>query len=306
MVLVDAGDALFRDAAPAAAELPAAEARARLVLAEMGRMGYQALAVGERDLALGADWLAREAEAAGVPLLAANLAGPDGHAPFPASRLVLAGGRRVGVFAVLPAGALPGGLSASDPGQAARREAAALRSRGAEVVVGLFHVPAPAARQLAGELPGLDAAVAAHDGLVQGAEVRGAVLAFAVERARALGRLGMDLAPGPWADAAAPERARQELGIVERSLSVARQRSGSAATEADRAAFAELAGNFERRAERLREEAARVPVGRLFRNTLETLGPWVKEDALAARAVAELVARHGNADTAEGVPLPGR
>jgi hypothetical protein len=128
-LLVDAGDALFHAPALAAGEAPAGEARARLVLSAMGRMGYAALAVGERDLALGPAWLAREAAAAGVPLLSANLAAPDGTHPFPGTRLVEAGGERVGLLAVAAAGDSPRPRRLRSPRRRPRRRGGAARER---------------------------------------------------------------------------------------------------------------------------------------------------------------------------------
>jgi 2',3'-cyclic-nucleotide 2'-phosphodiesterase (5'-nucleotidase family) len=63
-----------------------------LILEAMGALGYDALAVGERDLALGVEELKKRAAAARVPLLAANLVGRDGKKPFEQRRLLKVGG----------------------------------------------------------------------------------------------------------------------------------------------------------------------------------------------------------------------
>jgi 2',3'-cyclic-nucleotide 2'-phosphodiesterase (5'-nucleotidase family) len=301
-LLVDAGDALF---AAAADSSPGGEARARLLLQEMGRMRYAALAVGERDLARGPAWLAAAAAAAGVPLLAANVAGPDGRRPFGATALAEAGGRRVGILAVVEAGALPGGLVAADPIPAARAAVAELRARGAELVVALLHLGAPAARRLLAAVSGIDVAVRAHDGLPAAAEVAGgAVLVTAMERARSLGRLEVEVASGAdWANRAAPDEAREELLLVEASLRSAEARARAASSEEARAAFGDLLEAMRGRAERLRRAAASVPHGRLYRNALVPLDPRVPEDAGVRRAVEEVLARHGDADAAAaGLP----
>lgn len=298
MLLVDAGDALFRSPSLAPGTAAGAEARARLVLQEMGRTGYAAMAVGERDLALGPGWLSREAAAAGVPLLSANLADATGGHPFPATAIVSAAGRRVGLFGAIEAGEHPGGLAASDPAEAARRAVAALRAGGAEVVVGLLHLSAPSLGAVVESVSGIDIAVTAHEGQVSRPRVAGRTLiAFGAERARLLGRLAIDLAErGSWANAAAPEEAREELAVVERSLLSAGARLQAAPTDADRAALADLVLVLGRRAEVLRESAKAAPGGRLYRNVLRALDPTVPDDPAAQRAVADVVARWGDAD----------
>jgi len=196
-------------------------------------------------------------------------------------------------------------LVAADPIPAARAAVAELRARGAELVVALLHLGAPAARRLLAAVSGIDVAVRAHDGLPAAAEVAGgAVLVTAMERARSLGRLEVEVASGAdWANRAAPDEAREELLLVEASLRSAEARARAASSEEARAAFGDLLEAMRGRAERLRRAAASVPHGRLYRNALVPLDPRVPEDAGVRRAVEEVLARHGDADAAAaGLP----
>jgi 2',3'-cyclic-nucleotide 2'-phosphodiesterase (5'-nucleotidase family) len=280
-LLVDAGDALFHAAALGDADPRAAAARARLVLTAMGRMGYAALAVGERDLALGPGWLAREAAAAGVPVLSLNLAAPDGTRPFRGTRIVEVGGERVGLLAVSAAGDYPGGLVASDPLAAARDAAAALRASGATVVLALAHLPEAEARALVREAPGIDAAVLAHDARRMDAAPESATLVTAVgERGGALGILTLWPATrGAWADAGAPRKAEAELASIRRSIDLARRRHERVTTEEDRRALRELIANQERRAKEAEARAQVRPSGRLYDSRLLPLTAEVGDDA---------------------------
>lgn len=101
----------------------------------LARGGVDAVAVGEHDLRLGAKALARFAKEAGVPLLLANAE----DSPFPGSRVVEKGGRRVWLAAVLdPKLEDPTGeLELTDPAAALRRELADAPEGALRVV--LFH-----------------------------------------------------------------------------------------------------------------------------------------------------------------------
>ncbi|MFY0577114.1 hypothetical protein ACN28S_24855 [Cystobacter fuscus] len=116
-VLLDAGNALFRD--PRRQDNPRLLQKAELVLEQMEAQGTRAMAVGERDLAQGLDWLRKATGGRGkkMKLLSANLVDKAGKAPFPASLVVEAGGVKLGVVGVSPRAAPPG----SQASRAARR-----------------------------------------------------------------------------------------------------------------------------------------------------------------------------------------
>lgn len=197
MVLLDAGDALSRlwPSAIEKADRPLAEAHAAFLLSQLGAMGYSALVVGERELVLGSQELLRRAAAAKLPLLAANLVDAQGKRPFPGRTMATAGGRKVGIFAVVDGGEYERhGLRCLSAAGAAQAEVDALRKAGAQVVVGLLHMNYDAALRVAGDLKGVDYVVQAHDGrpvLVQ--QVGATLMAGAGQRGQVVGRAVLDL-----------------------------------------------------------------------------------------------------------------
>ncbi|MES1208767.1 MAG: multiheme c-type cytochrome [Pseudomonadota bacterium] len=169
VVQVDAGDlAPAADDEPGLVDGAAREDRARLALRAYRRMGVDAITVGERDIALGAAKWRALCDEAKVPVVAANIAGPDGQLLFPADRIVPAGEITVGVFGVLemtPQGwTAPPGVAITDPTLAARAAVRSLRARGARVVVGLFHVAGglSRAKEIAAAAAGIDLVVLGH------------------------------------------------------------------------------------------------------------------------------------------------
>jgi hypothetical protein len=171
VVQVDAGDiAPAAEDDPGLADGAARETRARLALRAYRRMGVDAITVGERDLALGAPQWRALCDEAKVPVVAANIVGPDGQLVFPSHRIVHAGQVAVGVFGVFemaPNGwTAPPGVTVTDPSLAARAAVQSLRAQGARVIVGLFHVAGGRARasEIAAATAGVDLVVLGHGG----------------------------------------------------------------------------------------------------------------------------------------------
>jgi hypothetical protein len=176
VLVLDAGDLLTAAPERAAGPAPVAgeiERRARLMAAAYQRMGTTALVPGERDLALGLPLLRRIVKETKLPLLAANLYGRDGKRLFDADRIVDAKGLEIGVVG-LTAPPTPedaaawkrAGVEARDPATEGRDAVAALRARGARLVVALLHVATEReARRLLAAVPGVDWAVLGHVGL---------------------------------------------------------------------------------------------------------------------------------------------
>ena len=77
------------------------ELKVRSFAAAMGRLQYDALGLGDLDLALGPETLKRFAEAHDLPLVCANAHGPDGRRLFPPYLVVEKGGVRVAFVAVV-------------------------------------------------------------------------------------------------------------------------------------------------------------------------------------------------------------
>ena len=170
LVQVDAGDVVPSAEDDATLGEPAARAaRARLALRAYRRLGMDAITVGERDLALGADELRSLCDEAKVPVVAANIVGSDGKLLFPAHRIVRGSGDAIGVFGVLDlrgqSWTPPAGVTVTDPVAAARAAVSSLRASGARVVVGLLHVTGGIAhgREIA-VASGADLVVLGHGG----------------------------------------------------------------------------------------------------------------------------------------------
>src|SRR5205814_8738797 len=127
----------------------AAEAQAELkaqFLEQAWRDAGALVGLGDEDLRFGA------ARLGGARRLLANGRGYPFTTPHALRDL---DGVKIGVFAVVDperADRYPG-LAVEDPVAAAKREVAALRGEGAQVVVALAHLQRPAARRLAAQIP---------------------------------------------------------------------------------------------------------------------------------------------------------
>jgi len=124
-------------------------------LAAMGRLGYDAVAVGDDDLQYGAAWLDSTARRGGVPLLCANCADSSGSALFAPFRVVERAGLRVAVTAVTtPERILDYDRSVvvTDPLASLSRIADTLRAL-SDVQIVLWHLGEEATATLAAELP---------------------------------------------------------------------------------------------------------------------------------------------------------
>ncbi|HVT07798.1 MAG TPA: hypothetical protein VHO67_10080, partial [Polyangia bacterium] len=226
-LVVDAGDLFDGDSPRTAPRLAAAVAAG----------GLDAFTPGERDLALGVPALKRLAAAGALPILSSNLTDASGARLFEGERVFQVGGVPVGVFGVsappTPADAArwkAAGIQASPALPAAAAAIAALRQRGAKLVVGLFHVGGAAeSRRLVAALSGLDWAVLGHSALnLEAPEKAGqARLLEALAEGKNLGRLDLHVVGGSLAFADAAERPeveailadhRRQLGEYDRSL----------------------------------------------------------------------------------------
>jgi len=193
------------------------ERRGRLLTTAYGRMGATAYTPGARDLALGVPLVRKLAKAAHLPVISANLRGPDGALLFEADRVVTAAGVKVGVFGVTAAKDVAG-VEARDPAAAARDEVASLRARGAAIVVALLDVGTPVeTRALLAAVPGIDWAVAGGTGLhLDTPEPHGgARLLAAMAEGKELGRLDLHVVGGSLAFVDRGERAELETILAD-------------------------------------------------------------------------------------------
>lgn len=160
-ILLDAGDAV------AAGNLTW-RSGGEPILRLMARLGYQAMAMGNRESHPSSRLLALKLRDAAFPVLAANLASRRGHPPEPVrAHLLLEGPPRVAVIGLAPQITPPGSRWArladfvfEDPVATAARVAAELRPQ-AELVVVLSHCGLETDRLLA-ELPDVDLVLGGH------------------------------------------------------------------------------------------------------------------------------------------------
>lgn len=284
VVLVDAGDALAAlwPSAIDKADRAGAEARADFLLGQMGAMGYAALAVGERELVFPYAELAKKAAQAKLPLLAANLVDPWDQKPFPGRTMAKAGGRKVGVFAVVDGGEYERHKlrcrSAVSAGQA---EIDALRKEGAELVVGLLHMNYDAALRVANELKGADYLVQAHDGrpvLVQ--QAGAALMAGAGQRGQTMGKAVFDLrGAGAFTKVEDPAQLLVALGDQAENLERLKEKQKAAASEEDRARLGLAIVATQKRMEATRAQGlAKPPAGRTVFTSKVTFDAKVADD----------------------------
>jgi 2',3'-cyclic-nucleotide 2'-phosphodiesterase (5'-nucleotidase family) len=294
VVLLDAGDALARIGAEGKGGAASPEERAafRFIVEAMGSLGYDAMAVGERDLRFGVQELKKRAAAAKIPLLAANLVDKAGKRPFEERRLLEAGGLKVGVFAVVSGESFGrSGLTVLPPLEQANLQAKALREAGAELVVALLHLPYDASVEVARALVGVDYAVQAHDGRVNAPRLVGKTLLTAAgERGRQLGSAAIELGSegGPLFDRAEAKSARQQLGYLDQTIARTRTTLEAMPEGPGRKAQAQMLETLVKRRDDLQAQVeAGVPPGRSSVLTdLTTLDGRVAEDPEMARRTA--------------------
>jgi len=146
------------------------ELKAEALAAMLSELRYDAVAVGEKDLALGFQALISLQARAGTPFICANVDDASGNPLFGSSvtvtRKIGAGVLRVGIVAALSPrladrAALPAGeFRIAAPYVALRRALAELKAVHTRVL--LFHGLRDEASDLARRLPGLDLVVYAH------------------------------------------------------------------------------------------------------------------------------------------------
>ncbi len=165
-------------------------------------MGYDALAVGDEELAWGVEFLRQAAEIVGAPFVSANvrLAGaPQLVRPYVIKEV---GGKRFGVFGLTTDEvfcyddlALPQGVTVEDPIVAAQRVVRVLRPK-VDFVVALSHLGEERSRELAEKVAGIDIIVNGHRRTEAAGvydEVGQAIFLQFSFQGRALGRLDLIL-----------------------------------------------------------------------------------------------------------------
>jgi 2',3'-cyclic-nucleotide 2'-phosphodiesterase (5'-nucleotidase family) len=236
-LIVDAGD-LLTPVAPGMLKgvgtPEAVAARAALLAKLEAQIGLHALAVGERDLALGLKELKKLARDHKLRLLAANLVDSAGKPAFESGFVAEAAGAKVGLFGVTDVpesqrGPMTqAGLTQQPAAAAATREVARLRQQGATIIVALAHVGVPGARELLRNVKGIDVAVVGHtsNAITTPERVGDGYIVEAQRQGKQLGELLFHLLPGDAPFANAGERralADQISGYTREYDRVARQ-----------------------------------------------------------------------------------
>jgi hypothetical protein len=159
VVVIDSGD-MFPDR-PNATKI-------KYLATALGRAKYDAVAMGDQEFALGLAFMQSLASEHKLTLLSANVRDEAGHAPFPPHVIREAGGRRIGIFAVVadginttPPREWRKGLKIEPPIEAAKREVRDLA--GCDLIIALSHQPFAATQELARSVPEINIVVSGHD-----------------------------------------------------------------------------------------------------------------------------------------------
>jgi 5'-nucleotidase/UDP-sugar diphosphatase len=156
VVLLDTGDALVGGGK--LGDLTQGEA----IVAGMNLMGYDAMALGPRELSLGPDVLKQRMQQAEFPMLSANvvMSGTEILVAQPYAVLNI-GGHRLGILGLTRLPEVTGGLfRVLDAQDMAARYLPELASR-ADIVVVLTNLPYTTGLELAAAVPGIDLLIAA-------------------------------------------------------------------------------------------------------------------------------------------------
>jgi 2',3'-cyclic-nucleotide 2'-phosphodiesterase (5'-nucleotidase family) len=160
LLVLDAGDALFGQ--------PVSDISQGKALTEaMGLMGYNAMAIGERDTGHWDELLARSREAK-FAFLSANLVYANTGKPVFTPYVVQnVGGRKVAIIGLSPAddslkAFAPSDVTVKDPVETAREYVAKARAENVDAVVILSHAGNVMDRKIATEVQGITAIVGGH------------------------------------------------------------------------------------------------------------------------------------------------
>lgn len=154
VLLLDAGDTLF-------GQMLALQSEGRVIVEAMNAMGYDAMAVGQMDLAKGADVLLERAKEARFPILSCNLVGAQDQEPIFQPYVVLErGGVRFALLGVTESAALeaPGVRDVAqvlDPVGSVQKYLAEIKGQ-SDVFIVLSHLGVEGDRALAQAVPEID------------------------------------------------------------------------------------------------------------------------------------------------------
>ena len=198
-----AGDVpvLFVDSGGSFPEVDGRTDLADFMLRSLGALHVDAVGVAPRDLRHGLAYLRDQVRRHALPLTCANLVDPTSRAPvFASSHIVDARGVRVGMFALIgdrmDLGPAHDSLAVLDPENAATHEVAALRARGAQVIVLLAQLGRVGGEDVVTAVPGIDVVILGHDVpvLEHGRRIGDAIGSYAGDQGQQLGVVTLTLA----------------------------------------------------------------------------------------------------------------
>jgi hypothetical protein len=308
VLLVDAGNLLYAGAEVPARLAEGADLRAAFLASELGRLPLGGVALGETDLARGPERVLPRR-------LAVNITG----APFvEPSRIREVGGIRIGILGLAdPELVRRSGWRAEDPAEAARREAEALRQRGAEVVIAIAGLDRSQARRVA-RAAAVDFVVVSHnvgEGMNRADAVERAFVLAPAEDLQKLGRIDLVVrgdgggARLALVDAGGTENREQERTELRRRLAQmdAELERWSKDATADKSFVASRGKEREQMSQRLLEldkEWQPPATGSYFTNTLVPLRRALPRDPKLASAMRRLDQKVGAANLQRAQPPP--
>lgn len=141
MILVGAGNHLFKTVRIPKKHREIYRAKADIILETLSRLHYHAINIGEYDLGFGVSYLRTKQKALNLPFISANLADETGTRIFPSSKLVVINGIKVGIIGVIKRhikkDKIPGGksLTVFNPVKTVKRVATKLKKEGAGLIL---------------------------------------------------------------------------------------------------------------------------------------------------------------------------
>lgn len=218
--------------------------KAELIIAANATMKLDAVGVGDQDLRLGVEWL-KTATQGKLPVMSANLVDAKGKTVFPAHAVKTLCNTKVGIFSVMTAlddagkPLLDGNPAyrVEDPFETAKKEVAALKAEGADVIFALTHLGLQDDLRLAREVPGIRFIFGAHSmsHLAEPQKVpeTGTWIFQAGYRTKHLGRVDVDLkgpvvtALGELSDVSNADRVRDRVKTYEERIAELNARLGT-------------------------------------------------------------------------------
>lgn len=174
LLVLDSGDLLFKKfSAPIPEnELKTVSEKARLIIESLNLMGYDALGVGDDDLALGKDFLLEVSKKDNFPFLSSNIVDEEsGKLLFQSYLIKRTNGLRIGIFSLLSPDIFLSqsdirkkGLTVRPPIEVAQNMIKELRPK-TDLIVLLSHLGYAKDLELAQTLQGIHIIVGSHTGM---------------------------------------------------------------------------------------------------------------------------------------------